>query len=223
VRNKFFICAAACLCALFLSKLTQARSEQNTRTQFAPAAIVHQSGGSVAQPYVRPVENPPHEKVIPVNPALDRHHRIFKLHRRLQDEGVQFIRVGEDLTLVLRASDYFYSHAPRLLTTRRTAQRLWLIAKYLNNFEKIDINVDAYTGDRGSNRRNLALSQHRADAIVDSLLRSGVDARLIFAKGYGEAYPLTTNKTEFGQLSNERIEISIRMLPLDSQVRQTAW
>ena len=191
--------------------------------KLAPRAIIHQSGGTVAQPYVRDHVAPVREEATVVNAALDRHHRVFKLHRRLQKEGVQLIRVGEELTLVLPSSDHFYARSPRLFTTETVKKRLWLIASYLNCFDKIAVNVAVYTSNQGSMQRNRVLSQQRADAVADMLNRYNTDARLIFAKGFGASYPIASNKTTHGQMMNERVEISIRMLPPESLVRQTAW
>lgn len=211
--------------AILLASPTQANllGKRQRVKKLPPPAIIHQSGGTVAQPYVRPHVPPVVERTSVINPALDRRGRIFKIHRRLQKEGVQFIRVGEDLTLILRSDDYFYTRSPRLFENETTKKRLWLVAAYLNCFDKIDVNVDVYTCNQGKMKRALALSQHRADEIADRLFRNKTDARLIIAKGHGAAYPIASNETKYGQLMNERIEISIRMLPHDSAVRQTAW
>ena len=62
------------------------------------------------------------------------------------------------------------------------------------------------TGDASGNQR---LSQERADAVRDYLVKQGADGSAIIAKGYGDARPLASNDTDEGRFRNRRIEFSV--------------
>jgi outer membrane protein OmpA-like peptidoglycan-associated protein len=51
----------------------------------------------------------------------------------------------------------------------------------------LTIEISSHTDSRGNDAYNLALSQKRAEAVVDYLVKQGVDKTNIVAKGYGES------------------------------------
>ena len=52
------------------------------------------------------------------------------------------------------------------------------------------IELSAHTDCRGSDKYNLALSEKRASAAVDYLVKEGIDAVRLVPKGYGETKPV---------------------------------
>jgi len=71
------------------------------------------------------------------------------------------------------------------------------------------IEVAGHTDSSGSATHNLGLSDRRANTVRDYLIRLGVDADRMVAKGYGEADPIADNATAEGQDRNRRVEIRI--------------
>src|SRR5690606_4058831 len=71
------------------------------------------------------------------------------------------------------------------------------------------IEVAGHTDDRGGDALNLRLSQARAQAVVDHLVRKGIPKELLVAKGYGPSEPIDTNRTEAGRANNRRVEFRI--------------
>lgn len=67
--------------------------------------------------------------------------------------------------------------------------------------------IAGHTDDRGSNARNLTLSQQRAEAVVKYLVSKGVNPANLTARGYGEDRPVADNKTEAGRAENRRVEL----------------
>jgi outer membrane protein OmpA-like peptidoglycan-associated protein len=67
--------------------------------------------------------------------------------------------------------------------------------------------IEGYTDNVGSDKSNLDLSQQRAEAVRDFLIKNGIDAERIEARGYGEAAPVASNDTEAGRQQNRRVEI----------------
>lgn len=67
------------------------------------------------------------------------------------------------------------------------------------------IEVGGYTDNTGDAAANQKLSQQRAEAVVSELVKSGVDAKMLKAKGYGGDNPVAPNDTEDGRFKNRRI------------------
>ncbi|MDQ6975769.1 MAG: ABC transporter substrate-binding protein [Mariprofundaceae bacterium] len=75
-----------------------------------------------------------------------------------------------------------------------------------------NIDVLAYTDDQGSYAFNLRLSRSRAQAVRDALIKLGISAHFIRAKGAGESNPIASNDTEEGRAKNRRVELKVDML-----------
>ena len=71
------------------------------------------------------------------------------------------------------------------------------------------IRVEGHTDDKGDDAKNKALSQKRAQAVVDYLVKKGVDATRLEAVGFGEDNPIEDNGTKAGRAANRRVEFSI--------------
>ncbi|MDD5036996.1 MAG: OmpA family protein [Methylococcaceae bacterium] len=71
---------------------------------------------------------------------------------------------------------------------------------------KRDIEVQGHTSSEGSNAYNMGLSQRRSQSVVNYLKRKGLSNKL-YAKGYGEDYPIADNSTEAGRSRNRRVEL----------------
>ena len=56
---------------------------------------------------------------------------------------------------------------------------------------------------------NQALSQKRAEAVMQFIISQGVDPALVSAHGYGEADPVASNDTPAGRAQNRRVELSL--------------
>lgn len=83
-------------------------------------------------------------------------------------------------------------------------------AKTLKRYPGVKAEVAGHTDARASDSHNQALSQRRAQAVVDYLIAAGVPADALSAKGYGEAEPVADNATAEGRAQNRRVELRIR-------------
>ena len=68
------------------------------------------------------------------------------------------------------------------------------------------LEIAGYTDNTGDAAKNVALSRRRADAVREALVKSGANADMLVAKGYGSADPIASNDTPDGRLRNRRIE-----------------
>ena len=71
------------------------------------------------------------------------------------------------------------------------------------------IRVEGHTDDRGADDVNKALSQQRAQAVVDYLIGRGIEADRLEAVGFGEERPMSSNRTASGRRKNRRVEFKI--------------
>ena len=71
------------------------------------------------------------------------------------------------------------------------------------------IEIAGHTDSDGSDAYNQKLSEGRAIAVREYLVRAGVVASRLDAKGYGESRPLADNSTEEGRARNRRIELNV--------------
>jgi outer membrane protein OmpA-like peptidoglycan-associated protein len=75
------------------------------------------------------------------------------------------------------------------------------------------VEIAGYTDNTGDAALNVALSQKRADAVRQTLIKFGADPNMLIAKGYGSANPIASNDTPEGRLRNRRIEYHIVKTP----------
>lgn len=83
------------------------------------------------------------------------------------------------------------------------------LVKELKSNPDMIIEVAGHTDNLGDDRFNMRLSQKRANAVKQYLVKHGISPNRIIAKGYGETQPITTNKTEIGRQRNRRVEIRV--------------
>lgn len=83
------------------------------------------------------------------------------------------------------------------------------LADYLKYKEDLKIEIGGHTDNNGSESSNLILSQERADAVKNYLLKKGINADRLKTKGYGESIPIADNGNANGQALNRRTEILI--------------
>ena len=86
------------------------------------------------------------------------------------------------------------------------------VRKYPND----KVELQGYTDGKGTERYNQKLSERRAEAVKQYLIKEGaVDKAMISAKGYGKSNPIAPNKTADGKdnpegrAENRRVEILI--------------
>ena len=79
----------------------------------------------------------------------------------------------------------------------------------LNKVSGVKLNVSGHTDSTGNAASNKALSQRRAQAVVDYLTSKGVDASKLVAQGHGSDQPVAENTTDEGRFKNRRIEFSV--------------
>ncbi|MGD9196349.1 MAG: OmpA family protein [Methyloceanibacter sp.] len=70
------------------------------------------------------------------------------------------------------------------------------------------VEVGGHTDSQGDSASNMQLSQDRAEAVVEALIRRGVPVEAIAAAGYGDTKPMADNDTEDGRAANRRVTLA---------------
>lgn len=84
------------------------------------------------------------------------------------------------------------------------------IADVLKNRAEIaKIEIQGHTDNTGSPVYNQRLSQQRADAVRDALIKLGVEGSRLDAKGYGQDKPLVPNVSPANRARNRRVQLMI--------------
>ena len=83
------------------------------------------------------------------------------------------------------------------------------IAELLKICGDIRLEIQGHTDSQGREEMNLALSQSRAQSVLNELRARRVLTSSFSAKGYGEASPIQDNETEEGREANRRIEFHL--------------
>ncbi|HPB01594.1 MAG TPA: OmpA family protein [Bacteroidales bacterium] len=71
------------------------------------------------------------------------------------------------------------------------------------------IEISGHTDDVGDDASNLTLSQQRAESVRNYLIKKGIAANRIVAKGYGETMPVAVGTSDEARQKNRRTEVKI--------------
>ncbi|MDH7514884.1 MAG: OmpA family protein [Bacteroidota bacterium] len=82
-------------------------------------------------------------------------------------------------------------------------------ARLFSLYPGLTVEIRGHTDSDASEEYNLDLSERRAKAVRDFLVRLGVDPSRMTVKGYGESMPIAPNTDPIGKARNRRIEFFI--------------
>ena len=86
------------------------------------------------------------------------------------------------------------------------------LAEYLLKKRRLKLQVMGHTDAIGSKKWNQKLSEARAKAVKEYLVRKGVvESRITFV-GFGSSKPLSDNKTKQGRQLNRRVEVLLEQM-----------
>lgn len=128
-----------------------------------------------------------------------------RLIAKLHNDGVQLERMGDKVLIILPSDKFFYGRSTRLNPAFHPV--LTNVITFINCYEKMEMQIAAYTDCCGCREENLGLTQTQATNLAAYLWSHGLDARLVYPVGYGDVCPIGTDK------QNRRIEITLTHLP----------
>jgi outer membrane protein OmpA-like peptidoglycan-associated protein/Tfp pilus assembly protein PilF len=128
------------------------------------------------------------------------------------DVALQKIKVGTKISLTNTAENgvknIFFDTNSDVLKKESFAELNQLI-ELLNKNPQRKIEVGGHTDDVGDDASNLSLSQRRAEAVKDYLVKNGVAESRVQAKGYGETQPQVPNDSDINRAKNRRTEFLV--------------
>jgi len=80
----------------------------------------------------------------------------------------------------------------------------------LKENSELHVRVGGHTDSVGTDAYNQALSERRAKAVLDYLVKHGIDASRLSAVGFGESQPVADNKTKDGRAQNRRVALDVQ-------------
>ena len=106
----------------------------------------------------------------------------FKIVR--QDIPLQPVK--KDLTIVLENIYFDFNKATLRPESKGEVNRL---TRFMNDNPSVVVEISGHTDSVGSSSYNMKLSRSRAQSVVNELLRYGIPAGRVIAKGYGYHKP----------------------------------
>lgn len=103
-----------------------------------------------------------------------------------------------------------YFNSGRASFRRGVTGKLDLMAEIMKEYPKANFSIQGHTDSAGREATNLKLSKKRAKAVLDYLVsKAGIAANRLSSEGFGEQYPIASNKTRAGRAQNRRVEIKL--------------
>ena len=130
-----------------------------------------------------------------------------EMREQLAGTGVQVVRVGDQLELVMPGNVTFPTNEYTIRDTFLPV--LDSVSAVLYKYTDTRIQVAGHTDSTGSLDYNYGLSERRARSVGNYLASSGVDQNRIITQGFGPDQPIATNDTEAGRAQNRRVELTI--------------
>jgi len=92
---------------------------------------------------------------------------------------------------------------------RAYAERVGLIAAALSARRDLQISVEGFTDDHGSEAERQTISERRAQQVRAALVANGLQPAYVRAVGLGGTRPIVSNATAGGREQNRRVEIVV--------------
>ncbi len=83
------------------------------------------------------------------------------------------------------------------------------LADFIKQHPDIKIEIAGHTDNVGTAEYNKTLSEKRAKAVKDYLVKQGCNPSQLITVGYGDTKPVATNDTEEGRQQNRRVEFRV--------------
>lgn len=123
------------------------------------------------------------------------------------DIDIENFNFAENQTVILNNVFFDTDQSSLMPESYKELNRL---VRAMKKNSSLEIELRGHTDNTGSEDRNQLLSERRALAVMNYLLRKGISAYRMTYKGYGSELPLSDNTTAVGKQKNRRVDFFIR-------------
>jgi len=127
---------------------------------------------------------------------------IEKQQKELKELNAKKTKRG----LVITLGDVLFSTNKAELKSGGT-RNIQKLADFLREYPQNKVLIEGHTDSTGSDSLNQALSERRANAVKTALVDMGISSDRVDTHGYGELFPVTSNRTAASRQMNRRVEI----------------
>ncbi|MBA6412020.1 OmpA family protein [Parahaliea sp. F7430] len=130
-----------------------------------------------------------------------------KLREQLQGSGVQVMREGDNLRLIMPGNITFQTDSYNLRPDFYSV--LNSVGQVLSKYADTTLRVTGHTDNTGGQQHNQNLSERRAGSVADYLVTRQVERSRMLVQGMGFNQPIADNSSEQGRAQNRRVELYI--------------
>jgi outer membrane protein OmpA-like peptidoglycan-associated protein len=130
-----------------------------------------------------------------------------KLREQLQGTGVQVIREGDNIRLIMPGNVTFQTDSYNL--NQGFYPTLNSVGLVLAKYADTTIRVSGHTDNTGSRQHNQTLSERRAKSVANYLATQGVAQARMYVEGLAFDQPVADNASSAGRSQNRRVELYI--------------
>jgi outer membrane protein OmpA-like peptidoglycan-associated protein len=141
--------------------------------------------------------------------AQQANNQTDRMRERLKQQLNQVLATRETARgLIVNMSDVLFDFNQYTLKPG-AREKLAKVSGILLAYPGLQLQVEGYTDNIGSDQYNQKLSEQRADAVRDYLVSQGVSQAGISAAGYGKSDPVSDNSTSAGRAENRRVQLVV--------------
>lgn len=116
------------------------------------------------------------------------------------------VAVGSKIVL----NNIFFDSNKSILR-KESATEVDKLVKLMKEYPELTIEVSGHTDSKGKDEVNMQLSQTRSQAVVNAIIKKGIDANKLVAKGYGKTMPIAPNTLPNGKPDKKGMQLNRRV------------
>jgi outer membrane protein OmpA-like peptidoglycan-associated protein/tetratricopeptide (TPR) repeat protein len=120
--------------------------------------------------------------------------------------NIALLPIQNDASVVLKNIFFEFDKYELKPESSTELQKLY---DFLQTNASLKIEIGGHTDNVGSKAHNNELSDMRAKAVYDDLIRRGIDKNRLSFKGYADKKPIASNNTPEGRATNRRTEFRV--------------
>ncbi len=128
-------------------------------------------------------------------------------------DGVSVMRLGDAITIIIPSQSLFNGYSVQVSSSGKAI--LEQVMQLLEPMNKVKITVAAYAEAMAQTKKDLMMTQWQAQTVSNYFWDNHVNARMIYAIGYGGGHPVQYEPNKainniVGDHDNYRVEITLK-------------